>query len=244
MSQTNRERVRSEQAAKAKQARVVRIVGVAAIVTAVAVVGVFIALLFRGTTGTSQLVPPNATTAKDGVLPYPGKANPGAPVVELFFDYQCPGCATLEENYGSKLTELAQAGEIDLRYRGMYFLDANLQNDASLRALVGAACADVAGHYADYHTQVFANQPANEGEGYSDELLRVTIPGKAGLTGDALTSFQACYTQQLTKDFVKAADAANTAMIQSTPTVHVNGKAFEVAMAPDQLGDAIKQAAG
>lgn len=244
MSQSNRERMRAEQESKAKQAQTMRIIGIGAIVAAVVILAVFGVLLFRATGQTNQQTPPNATAAKDGILPYPGKAKPNAAVVELFFDYQCPGCASLEKLYGAKLSELAEAGDIDLRYRGMYFLDGNLQNDASLRASVGAACADVVGKYASYHNAVFVNQPAEEGDGYSDELLRNTIPASLGITGDSLATFQACYDQGRTKDFVKQADSLNSAVIQSTPTVQVAGKDFEITVEPDGLLEAIKKAAG
>jgi protein-disulfide isomerase len=243
MASSSREQLRAQQAARAKQAKTMRIFGFAAIALSVLILGVFGTVVFQALTKSNQVAPPNATADKTGIQPYPGKANAGAPVVELFFDYQCPGCASLEKLYGAKLTELATTGEIDLRYRNMYFLDDNLGNDSSLRAATAAACADVVGHYPDYHSTIFANQPSKEGAGYSTELLRTTIAAKVGITGDALTTFQSCYDKSLTADFVKAADSANRPLIQTTPTLHVNGKVFEISVNPDQLLDAIKKAA-
>lgn len=249
MSQSNREQLRRNQAAQAKQKRLNRIIGVGSAILVVVLVGVFIAVLIQNqshTATTSSATPPNATAAKDAIVVNPGKAAAGAPVVELFFDYQCPVCKQFEGAYGASLTSLADSGDIELRYRNMTFLDNNLNNDASLRAGIGAACSDFSGKYPAYHEQIYANQPANEGDGYSDEVLRVTIPGAVGITGDALTSFQSCYDSQTTKAFVNGTnEAASKSGVNATPSVRVNGKDLSLqtiaGVQPDGLGDLIKQ---
>lgn len=249
MSQSNREQLRRNQAAQAKQKRLNRIIGVGAAVLVVVLIGVFVAVLFQNqahTATTSSATPPNATAAKDAIVVNPGKATAGAPVVELFFDYQCPVCKQFEGAYGASLTSLADSGAIELRYRNMTFLDNNLNNDSSLRAGIGAACADISGKYTAYHEQLYVNQPATEGDGYADELLRVTIPGAAGITGADLTSFQSCYDSQATKAFVNGTnEAASKSGVNATPTVRVNGKDLSLqtiaGVQPDALGDLIKQ---
>ncbi|HSK34512.1 MAG TPA: thioredoxin domain-containing protein [Propionicimonas sp.] len=249
MSQSNREQLRRNQAAQAKQKRLNRIIGVGSAILVVVLVGVFIAVLIQNqshTATTSSATPPNATAAKDAIVVNPGKAAAGAPVVELFFDYQCPVCKQFEGAYGASFTSLADSGDIELRYRNMTFLDNNLNNDASLRAGIGAACSDFSGKYAAYHEQIYANQPATEGDGYSDEVLRVTIPGAAGITGADLTSFQACYDDQTTKAFVNGTnEAASKSGVNATPSVRVNGKDLSLqtiaGVQPDGLGDLIKQ---
>jgi protein-disulfide isomerase len=249
MSQSNREQLRRNQAAQAKQKRLTRIIGVGAAVLVIVLIGVFVAVLFQNqahTVTSSSATPPNATASKDGIVVNPGKATAGAPVVELFFDYQCPVCKQFEAAYGASLKSLAESGAIELRYRNMTFLDNNLSNDSSLRSGIGAACSDFAGKYSAYHDDLYANQPAKEGDGYTDEMLSVTIPATVGIAGADLTNFQACYKDQTTKAFVQGTnDSASKAGVNATPSLHVNGKDLPLqtiaGVQPDGLGDLIKQ---
>ena len=249
MTQSNRERLRDAEAARAKQKRLNRIIGVGAASLAVVLIGVFAVVLIQQSqqTGTaSSATPPNATQAQDAIVVNPGKARSGAPVVELFFDYQCPACKQFENAYGSALAGLAGAGEIELRYRTMTFLDNNLGNDSSLRSGVAAACADVVGAYSPFHDQVFANQPTGEGSGYTEGVLRDTIPGAVGITGDALTTFQSCFDAQATKAFVNGTnEKASRDGVRSTPSFRVNGKDVPLQtigqVAPADLGNLIQQ---
>lgn len=173
-------------------------------------------------------VPPHGTKAKDGIVVNPGKAKAGAPVVALFQDYQCPVCKVLEDQYGSYLEHLATAGRIQLEYHTMTFLDGNLRNDASTRAAQAAACADVVGAYAKYHDAIYTNQPAQEGAGYTDEQLRTTFAKEAGITGDKLVTFEACYDDKKMANWVTGTqDAASKAGVNGTPTIRVNGKDFD-----------------
>jgi protein-disulfide isomerase len=166
------------------------------------------------------VTPPHATAEYAIVI----KDTADVPVVDLFFDYQCPGCGQLERSYGEAFASLSQTGAIKLVYHPFKFLDNNLQNDSSTRASVAAACADTVGAYEAFHNAIFQAQPAKEGDGYTDETLRVTIPGQVGITGDNLTAFQTCYDEQQTLAWVNAAsEAGSKAGVTSTPTVKVNG---------------------
>jgi protein-disulfide isomerase len=256
MTQNNRERLRQAQAAAAKQQRLTRIIGVGAALLVLVVVGVFVGVMLQNqgkVADSSTVTPPNATPDGKAIVVSPGTAKAGAPVVELFFDYQCPVCKQFEQYFGSALTSLAASGDIDLRYRTMTFLDANLGNDSSVKAGVAATCSDVAGKYAEFHISIFENQPATEGAGYDETALRNTIPTKVGITGDALTSFQSCYDKQATKAFVNTSNELGQQDMLSinkkvaTPTIHVNGKDLplsDIANAdPTQLLDLIKQRA-
>lgn len=225
MTQNNRERLRADEAAKAQRQRLNRIIGVGAAVLAVVLIGVFAVVLLQsqGTQATtSSVTPPNATSDGKAVVVNPGKAKSGAPVVELFFDYQCPVCYQFEGLYGAALAALADSGEIELHYRTMTFLDNNLNNDSSLQAGIAATCSDVVGRYAAVHAAIFTNQPATEGDGYDKALLRDTIPVDVGLSGADL------------KDG-----------ITGTPSFHVNGKDVPLAsfsgVTADKLGDLITQ---
>lgn len=254
MTQNNRERLRQAQAAAAKQQRLNRIIGVGAAILVVVLIGVFIGVLVQNQShqaaqGSTAITPPNATSDGKAIVVSPGVATQGAPVVELFFDYQCPICKQFEGIYGSALTTLAASGDIELHYRTMNFLDANLGNDASVRAAIAATCADTVGQYSTFHNEIYAEQPATEGDGYDDTVLRDTIPAKVGITGDDLTTFQACYDNQSTKAFVTTMGDLGVQDMQTvnnqvaTPTVFVNGKDLPLKSFgdPTALLDLIKQ---
>lgn len=175
--------------------------------------------------GSTNSVPPHANGDKSGIIANPNKAKSGAPLFVIYQDFQCPGCGAYHKLFGAKIREAAEAGKIQLEYRTMNFLDANLLNDASTRAAVGAACADNSGVYQAYFDAVYDNQPKKEGDGYDNELLRTTIPTKVGLTGDKLTGFQKCYDTQATLQFIKGTDeAAGRDGVTGTPIYKYNGK--------------------
>jgi len=180
---------------------------------------------FKDKIGATNAVPPHANGDKSGIIANPGKAKSGAPLFVIYQDYQCPGCKQYHTVFGTKLREAADAGKIQLEYRTMNFLDSNLQNDASTRAAVAAACADNAGVYQGYYDALYDNQPATEGAGFSADLLRTTIPTQLGLTGDKLTGFQKCYDTQATLQFINGTnDAAGRASITGTPIYQYAGK--------------------
>jgi protein-disulfide isomerase len=156
---------------------------------------------------------------KTGIIANPGKAKSGRPLFVIYQDYQCPTCKQYHTVFGTKLREAADAGKIQLEYRTMNFLDSNLQNDASTRAAVAAACADNAGVYQGYYDAVYDNQPATEGAGFSADLLRVTIPTQLGLTGDKLAGFQKCYDTQATLQFIQG---TNDAAVRAGITEHAD----------------------
>ena len=258
---SRRELLRLQQEEAAKRARTTRIVGVIAGVVAIAIiamVGVLVLQQVRekdaqaAVDKAAQTTIPSLNSGKDGIVVNPAKADPATvPTLVVYQDFQCPVCKQYEEIYGAALTSLVDSGKLILDYRTMTFMDTNLQNTASVRSTVGAACADVAGLYTDYHEAVFANQAAEErvGDvGYTDELLRDDIPGDLGMTGDTLTSFQACYDKKSTHDVISSInEAAGRAGVNSTPTYRVNGADFElrsVNPTADELLAAIRTAAG
>lgn len=223
---SRRAQLRAAQLREAKQKQARRIaMGVVGAVLAIALIVVI--FLFYNKTRQVDLAntPPNSNGQRDGILVNPGKGKPGAPVVALYADYQCPACSSFEKAYGPVLEEMANAGDIQLEYHIMTFLDANLRNDASERAANASMCADLVGHYGAYHNAVFTNQPADEGQGYTDDQLTKQFTAQAGISGDALNSFNQCYTEKRYSNFVKQLDnKAAQAGITGTPSIKVNGK--------------------
>lgn len=226
---SRRAQLRAAQQAAAQREKNKRIViGVVIAAVVVALVAAVALLVVRFKQAEAANFPPNATAQKDAIAVFPGSAKQGAPMVALYADYQCPACKQFEDRFGKTLEEMARSGEVQLAYHTMTFLDTNLRNDSSTRAANAAACADVAGHYADYHDAVFASQPQNEGSGYTDDQLTKQFTAQAGITGESLDTFNQCYTTKRMSGFVKSVDeAAGKANITQTPTIRVNGKQLD-----------------
>lgn len=246
--QSKRDQLRQQAAQAERRTRQMKIAWVAVAVVAVAaiVVGIVVGVsVYRGkvdVTGT----PPNATADGDGIILNPGKYPADAPVFVLYQDFQCPACKSLEAQLGPKIDEMAEQGTIQLQYRTMTFLDTNLRNDSSLRAGAAAACADVVGHYSDYATTIYDNQPTSEGTGYTDDQLMTTFPEQAGITGDDLATFKSCYRSGAMEGFIKGTDRkAGEAGITGTPHILVNGKELnlQTLTSPDDLPAAVQQLA-
>lgn len=241
---SRRAQLRAEQIAQAKKQKNQRIaiIAVSVVATIALVAGIVLAVTSLSRGAGNVTAPPNANSDSSGIVTHPGKAKEGAPLVSIYLDYQCPACAQFEAAFGATLDQLAANGDITLEYRTMTFLDANLRNDSSTRAANAAACADTTGRYAEYHNAVFSHQPTNEGSGYSDEVLTKTFTQDAGITGEALDQFNACYTTKRFSGFVNKVDQeAGRAGVTGTPTVHVNGKELDRSglSSPQSLTDAI-----
>ena len=179
--------------------------------------------------------PPNATTARDGIVVSDNKS---VPDVGLYFDYQCSHCVAFEQSFGGALALLGQTGEIRLVHHTRVFLDQGNQAGLSHKAALAAACSDVVGAYIDYHSAVL--EAATSGP-YTDQLLLETIPAKVGITGSDLTAFRACYSNQNLARFVQAVDdAAGMAGINETPTLTVNGTAVPISSFDGKTGEDLK----
>lgn len=233
---SRREQLRLRQEAEAKRARSMKLIGIIAALLALVLVGVVATVLVKDhnkstEAAATQITPPDANSDKSGIVVNPGKAKSGAPTLVVYQDYQCPSCKAAEDQFGTIVNDLAAKGDISLEYRTMTFLDTNLKNDSSIRSGIAAACADSYGAsvYEKYHDTVYANQPTTEGQGYTDQQLSTDFAKTAGITGDNLTKFQACYNTKATQTFVEGTnDAAGKAGISSTPTYQVNGNKLDL----------------
>ena len=174
------------------------------------------------------------------------------PVLQLWEDFQCPACARFEEASGAALQGLIDAGKVRVEYRPTIFLDKNLLSsntaagnpNSSQRATLGFGCAVDANAAEKYHAGVFANQPTDEGAGYSNDTL-ISIAESAGITGDALTTFTDCLSSEKYAGWVaNSYDAFNSEGVSSTPTGLLDGTELtgEVLFDPTKLTSAIEAA--
>jgi len=218
------------------------------IVAAVAILGIVLAVILgsssgsSGTSGSSAL-PQGATGTGGGIVANASTAKAGAPTLDLYEDFQCPVCGKLEQVFGQQISSMAKAGDIKLVVHMMSFLDAKLGNDASVRAAAAAACAADQGKFLDYHGVVYANQPAQEGAGYTDADL-MGFASKAGISGSALTTWTKCFDARTHLGYAKDVEtAAEKAGVFSTPTLKLNGKDLPLQQLSQQyLTDQVKAA--
>jgi len=205
---------------------------IGAIVAAVVVVAVVVAILIgnSGTSGSSTGASGSSAPVGvvggtgGGILVNKATAKGNAPTLDVYEDFQCPSCAQLEKAMGPAMASMAKAGQVKLVVHVLSFLDANLKNDSSSRAANAAACAADAGKYLEYHSAVFAVQPAQEGAGYTDAQL-TEVAKTAGITGTALTTWQKCTSSGQHAQYVTDVQTgAEKAGVFGTPTVKLNGK--------------------
>ncbi len=235
-----RELLRQQQEAELKKAQRQRsvVLGIGILVLAVIAFAIYWGVNTRaaqdkeaGLQGSSavQVIPPSANQDTYAMALSPGKAQEGAPLLELWSDYQCPGCAAYDKVFGAILASLAESGQIRYEVHTLTFLDTNLRNTSSFDASRAASCADTVGAYPAYHDTIYVNQPVREGDGFTEEQLRSSFAANANITGEALTQFQACYDTKATSGWAKAMSEQPMAkFIQATPTYLVNGKKLEL----------------
>jgi protein-disulfide isomerase len=193
-----------------RRERTVRIIG--AITVLVVVVGIIVvAVVARNSSSTDTVATPTAdpnaaapsgTFPSDDPLKYGvpvGAASADVPVLEIWEDFQCPACAAVEAANGQGIVDLANAGTVQLVWRTATFLDRvndggdpAIQN-SSTRAGAAFGCAIDAGKTEEFHSTLFANQPVNEGEGFTDEQL-LGFGSDIGLSGAELETYQQCVT--------------------------------------------------
>lgn len=190
------------------------------VVLLVVLIGVLVWAATRGG-GTDAAGSANSLPDGGGVSIGPG-VEADVPQVRIYEDFQCPWCGRLENSVGDPLTEKAEAGEINLTFQIMSFLDGSLGNDSSTRAANAALCADDAGVFVPFHASVYANM-GQEGQGYTDEQFEQWAQD-AGLSGGDLDTFRQCVADETHEDYVEAMqERANRDGVTGTPTMVVDG---------------------
>lgn len=173
------------------------------------------------------------------------------PMLQIWEDFQCPACGSMEKASGQTILDLANQGKIRLEYRPTIFLDGNLKAenaangnpDSSLRATAAFGCAVDQGKAAEYHAAIFAAQPATEGVGFSDDQLLSF--GQGIMDETQFAAFSTCVSSGEYKSWVQNSyDLFSKEGVTSTPTGILNGKElpsdtlFDVAKITQAITDA------
>jgi protein-disulfide isomerase len=162
----------------------------------------------------------------------------GKPTLAIWEDFQCPSCAQFETSFGASVVKLADEGKVNLVWRPTTFLDTRFaatspNPNSSHRAATAWGCAIDAGKTKEFHSTVFANQPATEGDGYTDAQL-AAFATKAGITGDALVTWKKCYSDKKYDQWVtNSYTVFGTEGVTGTPTAYLNGTEVKAATLQD-----------
>ena len=222
---------------------------VGAVIAAVVIVGVVVAILIGNNSKSVSAAGGSSQPAGviggngGGIVANAATAKANAPTLDIYEDFQCPACGQLEKAMGAEITSMAKAGDIKLVFHILSFLDSNLKNDSSTRSANAAACAADAGKVLEYHGAVFAGMPTREGVGYPDAQL-TEFANTAGITGDALTTWQKCTSSGQHAQYVTDVQTgAEKAGVFGTPTVKLNGQDITKTLStPAALVAAVKAA--
>lgn len=156
--------------------------------------------------------------------------------IQMYVDYLCPICGDFEKTNGEYISSLMENGKTTVEIHPITILDRLSQGTKySTRAANATAC--VANYspnqFYDFHNLLFANQPAENTTGLTDDQL-IEFAGEANV--ESASDVAACITDQEFKSWVNASTAralngpipnSNIDNVQGTPTVLVNGLKYE-----------------
>lgn len=196
-----------------------------------------------------------------------GVAGDGDTVLSVYFDLQCPACASFDTVNSADLEALAAEPGITVRYQPLAFLDSSSQgtfySTRAANALMTVADQDPE-HFQDFVTALYANQPAENTPGITDDEI-ASIAAGVGVPQDVIDAFTATVdgTFQETdgdgnttdgsgswRTFAPFLVAATSHASQAlgglqTPTLLLDGQALDVQWnQPGTLAAAVRDAAG
>ncbi len=184
-----------------------------------------------GTTIVNDAKIPTGTNSSSSDLPWavPVNTAAGKPTLSIWEDFQCPICGEFDKANGPTLEKWVTEGKINLVWRLATFIDNNYAKTSpnpysSYRASMAYGCSIDAGKGEAYRTLVFNNQPATEGDGWTNQQL-LDFGKQVGITGDAYTTFEKCFNDQTYGQWVtNNVVTFNNDQIPGTPTLFLNGK--------------------
>lgn len=182
--------------------------------------------------------------SKDGM----NKKVSGAPTVEIYMDPLCPGCGTLHRQIDDDLSKMVDAGQINLVYHFLNFLDQDSTDQYSTRASNAATYvashdsdkSHVMGFVANLYDESYQPKEGAQYQATSNEQIEAQAL-KAGVPKDiADKAFNKTYNKWITaannytiKRSELATPSGQNAGSFSSPVVTVNGKIMDMAKLND-----------
>ncbi|RBP99681.1 DsbA family protein [Bifidobacterium xylocopae] len=174
--------------------------------------------------------------SKDGL----GKATEGAPTVEVYMDFMCPGCASLNRSLDPTLDRMMDAGQLNVEIYPMSFMDRLTTDEYSARA--GSAGIYIlehdSRHFFPYMAALYAKDFQPDETNYqpvSDARLKEQML-KAGVSGqvadEALKGQYKEWLSKMNKYTPMRSELWNTSGqskgSMTTPTVRINKRFWPV----------------
>ncbi|WP_411732625.1 DsbA family protein [Paeniglutamicibacter sp.] len=154
----------------------------------------------------------------------------GDPInVLLYVDVNCVHCADFETQYSDQIGTWLAAGDVQVEYRNVAYLDAGSPTNFSSRGANALACvADQApASYLPFAKAMFAHYP--QGEMKNAELAQLAKDNGADVAD--------CIDDGTFRPFVKFTDQASRAdSIAGTPSIFIQGKKWDSVAEPDFAG--------
>lgn len=178
-----------------------------------------------------------------------------APRLDVYVDFMCPVCGQFEAINGADIAALRESGDVSFVVHPIAILDRMSQGtEYSTRAASAVAwVADRAPEsFMEYHDLLFANQPAENSAGLSNQQL-ADFAEQAGVPGDVAGGIADGRAAKAYRNWVKAATdqatsdeaLANPQTGQfGTPTVILDGERFEAWSTPGALSAAVSGDSG
>lgn len=226
--------IRHEQERRERRRRTLTIGGVVAAVLTLVLIAGYAVQSARDTTGEAGVVP--SGVVDDYAVPWGERSAPVT--VTIYEDFLCPFCGDFEAASAALLQEYVDAGDVQVEYRVLSFLDgASDGSDYSTRAMNAlGAVLDTAGPDAAkrFHDLLFENQPEEGTPGPTDDEL-IAYAVEAGAREDAVAA--PIRERRFEQWVVNATDASSQEGVSSTPTVMVDGEVVEFETIDGLLAD-------
>ena len=238
--QSARERVAAGRLAQQRRGRrrrqIVILVGVLVVLGTATGVGIAVS--------TSSSKPQTYSAPSDGSVVVDKYADPsGKPTalaygpadaphtLSIYEDFRCPFCRALETGSASVYKSYVAAGTLRVLFHPVTLIDANDGGSGALWAGAASVCAATAGKFDEYHDALYANQPDETVDGYSDTAKLISVAKQVpGLDSPA---FESCVTAGTYKGLVQQnMTDFNTLRLTATPTLLLDGKQLKI---PDAL---------
>ncbi|HEX6447298.1 MAG TPA: thioredoxin domain-containing protein [Streptosporangiales bacterium] len=217
-----RERLRQEQERRRQKERRSRIIavtaGVVALVVAIVVVGVVVQYQRGRTHGPT----PPGTVANGLAIPVGQRTAPVT--LTVYEDFRCPSCKQFEDTYGDTVRSLVDAGKLRVEYHIATVIDGNYPGTSGSKIAGNAgACAFVAGKFRPYHDVLFANQPPETEDGFTEQRVLELAKRVEGLDTPA---FRSCVSKETYRPWLSRVQQNFDHSFKrvSTPTLLLNGK--------------------
>ncbi|MGB0102331.1 MAG: thioredoxin domain-containing protein [Nocardioides sp.] len=225
MSKKNRINDRAARAAAAleeqqrdeRRRRTMMIGGVVAVILVIVAGGYFLSRALDTTTD----VDAPAAGSEFGMTVGPADADHEVIVYE---DFHCVHCADFEERTSDDLTQLAEEGVVRVEYRPVSFLsDYSARAANAFKVVLDESGADVGKTYHDLLFEAYDEASGSESGLDDDRLVELAV--EAGAEEAAVRPGIEGMDQQEWAD--AAAQAAQDAGVQGTPTIVLDGEVFQ-----------------